>query len=168
MTEIETNKDNIRIETIIEKPEFIPLIVEKIWAEWSDDFIHHTSLINPTLITNYLKSIKNENNGNIPALFVLYDSINNALIGFCWIDNEDANVMNWVKPWLSHVFVMEEYRNKGYATTLLQKVTPLYSPLHLWATTKELSEFYTRFGFELLDMILHYNDDAYIYVMKKM
>lgn len=149
-----------------EKVEFLDSIIHHVWKEWSCEYIKHTKFTSPELlreevISNHLKD------NNIPMIYVIYKPNLNVLVGFCFIDVEDTNVMTFLTPWLANVFIVKEFRGKGFGDILLRYVTSLYSPLYLWTDTKSLVNYYAKFGFEVVASILEHGELSNLTVMKK-
>jgi GNAT superfamily N-acetyltransferase len=166
---------NLSVLTLREKPHLIDEVVNCIWTLWSHEYISYTPIHTQEQLYRYY--YKNIYNASLPIVYVLCFTTTttkgknvDTLVGFCCIDTVDCNVSPWLSPWLSNVYIKEEYRGKGYSSVLLNAVVPLYTPLHLWITTKKMMGFYERFGFTLLEETPKRGvekEDVSLYVMKK-
>ena len=134
-------------------PEFIPAIINAIWNEWSEDYIKRTNYKTKADLENFYLQIT-RCDASIPDAYIIFDTDSHTIIGSCLIDVEDMGVHpECPGPWLANVYVMEPYRNCGYATKLLEYVTSRYKKLHLWTFNTKLAEFYERFGFRVKEVI---------------
>lgn len=146
-----------------ECPALIPQIVAEIWREWSEDFETQTAYTSPALLQRFVESTVLSD--AVPVVYAMRRD--EELLGFCFVDTEDANVMPWLAPWLANVMVLERFRGMGYSALLLNHVVPLHTPLYLWASTKQLADLYVRFGFELLEVIPKHGAHVDLHVMVK-
>jgi GNAT superfamily N-acetyltransferase len=154
------------ITTIMEKMEYIDLVVGCVWKQWSREYVEHTDITSAELLKESIYNMC-KHGGDIPMIYVIYNRENDSLIGFCFIENEDCGVKPWLSPWLSNLYIMEEYRNKGYSKKLFEYILPMYKTLHLWCTTLELSSYYNKYGFAVIDVIYNYEYNKTIYVMRR-
>ena len=157
---------NFNIDVLFRHKHFIDDVVNAIWNEWSKDFISFTNYKTIEELKEFYDKCGDER--SIPVCYILFNQTN--LIGTCIIDNEDMNVKPQLKPWLTSVFILEPYRNKGYASALLQYVIPMYKILHLWTFNENLANFYKKFGFEQNEIISkhgHYENIIYMNYEKK-
>ena len=142
------------IDTLYKHHEFIPAIVDAIWDEWSEDYIARTRYkTKKDLEALYFKAANNAE--GIPEAYVIFEG--DTVIGSCLIDVEDMGVhpVSYIipGPWLANVYVMKPFRNKGYATRLLEYVVARYENMHLWTFNMKLATFYERFGFCIKEII---------------
>ena len=151
----------ISIDYLCDKPEFIKEIVEDIWSEWSRDFIYFT---NYKSLQDLLVFYKNTTK-DIPTCFVLHDDL--KVLGSCLIDIEDMQVHQELRPWLANVYIHPEYRNKKYATQLIQYVVERFPVLNLWTFTEDFAKFYERFGFKTKEIIPHHGYYNNLYFMQR-
>ena len=93
-------------------------------------------------------------------IFVIY--YNNKFIGCASIQDSDWNIRPDLSPWLSNVFIHPEYRNKGIAKRLIERVLKYHNnTIYLWSTD---FTYYKQFGFKLLDKQQNGKD---IYIFKR-
>jgi RimJ/RimL family protein N-acetyltransferase len=137
---------NLIFEPLKMHPEFTEELREIYWNEWSD-------------------SIKIEFNINIFSEYKLDDNIkyylvleiiNNTkkLVGTIASSPCDLEVdeLKHLTPWLSYVYILPEYRNKGIAKIMInwflnkEDIRPIY----LWCIDS-LKSFYSKFNFEIID-----------------
>ena len=134
--------------------EFIEEIKLIYWNEWSD------SLKKEFNINNFSEY----NLDNTIKYFIGYINNNNnkKLICSIALTPNDLGEITELSPWLSYVYVIDEYRNKGIANYMINwflnniQIRPLY----LWCK-HPLEKFYNKFGFEIIE----YRTD--ISIMKK-
>jgi GNAT superfamily N-acetyltransferase len=153
------------VQTLRACPLHLSAVVHHLWNEWSSDFLHHSSILSPDLMTDFLTT--STTNDDVPVVHILHhpSTDTDTLIGFAFINTEDAGVMPWLSPWLANVFIVPEFRGKGYASHLLTDVLPKYPTLYLWTYTKELSDYYVKFGFQVIDIIPQHGEHTNVHVM---
>jgi GNAT superfamily N-acetyltransferase len=136
------------INLLCDRQDFIPVLVEHIWNEWKHDFINLTDYKTPEALYNFYRSTSGI---QIPTAYVMHK--NDTFIGTCLVDNEDMQLYPDRRPWLASVYIAPEFRNKGYASLLINYVAPKYPLLHLWTFNQQLADLYKRFGFEEKEVI---------------
>jgi N-acetylglutamate synthase-like GNAT family acetyltransferase len=106
----------------------------------------------------------------IPSGYVLIDNKNNnKFVGF--ISVEKNNAFKDKKLWLSNLFIVPNYRNKGIAKTFLENVCKIYekqynlSNIFIWIHDFSKLLYYDRLGFEIVGQKLYEGYDFTI--MKK-
>ena len=97
----------------------------------------------------------------MPFGLALYD--NNNLIGFCVLKKDNLKKYPDITPWLSDVFILKEYRNKGYGRILIQNALKIlkdigYNKVYVW--TDQAPEFYQHLGFKY-EMQVEKNEEGY-------
>lgn len=93
-----------------------------------------------------------ENNEFTDSEIVIAAYLNNTIVGFAALVNDSCAVGFNETPYLYFLFVEEQYRNKGIATKLIDKIVKLakekYTVLYLVTVSHE--SFYKKFGFEVI------------------
>jgi len=95
---------------------------------------------------------------------------NGTPIGFCTLTKENLDNDYPYTTWLDFIFVLEEYRGKGFAKALVETVCRYakaqgYSTLHL--LTVSHVEMYQKMGFTFIEnIVLQGNDTASILCRK--
>lgn len=87
-------------------------------------------------------------NDKLPFGIALIDKDN--IVGFCVLREIDLEKYIDIKPWISDVMILSEYRNKGYGKYMIECAKNLYksmgySRIYLW--TDQAPEFYKKIGF---------------------
>ncbi len=142
--------NNIIFENLNLHPEFKNELKLRFWNEWSESLKKEFNIND---FTEY------ELDPNIEYYIGI---INNNLACSIATTPNDLGELTTLTPWLSYVYVMPEFRNKGIANKMINwyldhvKIRPLY----LWCK-HSLDTFYNKFGFEIIE----YRDD--ISIMKK-
>lgn len=146
------------ISILSHKPQFADELIQHLWNEWEQDYVEFTDLKTPQALKQaYLASC---------TAFILHNG--DVLIGSCLIDKEDMQVHPEKSPWLASVFILREYRNKGYATYLLERIIPSYPLLHLWTFNQQLADFYLKLGFQQIEIIEKHGSHNNIIFMIRM
>ncbi len=146
--------ENIIFENLNIHPEFENELKIKYWNEWSE------SLKKEFNINNF--SEYNLDKNIIYFIGIIYNNNQKKLISSIALTPNDLGEKTDLTPWLSYVYVLCEYRNKGIANKMINwflnniQIRPLY----LWCK-HPLEKFYNKFGFEIIE----YRTD--ISIMKK-
>jgi predicted acetyltransferase len=134
--------DNIIFESLDLHPEFIGDLEKSYWNEWSESLKKEFNISEESEY-HLCKDI---------IYFIGFDVINKKLVSSIAITPNDLGEKTDLSPWLSYVYVVPEYRNKGIAqkmiTWYLENV--LVRPLYLWCK-HPLETFYNKFGFEVIE-----------------
>jgi len=78
---------------------------------------------------------------------------------------DDLPIRPELTPWLADVFVPSEYRNRGIATKLVERVTAEVRLLGLdrfYLFTREAKEFYLKIGWQLREAALYRDKEIHI------
>lgn len=93
-----------------------------------------------------------ENNELTDSEIVIAAYLNNTIVGFAALVNDSCAVGFNETPYLDFLFVEEQYRNKGIATKLIDRIVKLakekYTVLYLVTVSHE--SFYKKFEFEVI------------------
>lgn len=146
---------------------YVSIIAKCVWSIWSNDYIENTAIKTAHQLEKYIETAMCNNGTEIPHIYVIYNNKTNALIGFCFIEINDADVNPRLTPWLSNVYILPEYRGNGYCTQLLRHVITRYSPLYLWTDCWNLVKYYGRFGFYLIQIKTNHGSYKILYIMQR-
>ncbi len=93
-----------------------------------------------------------ENNEFTDSEIVIAAYLNNTIVGFATLVNDSCAEEFNETPYLDFLFVEEQYRNKGIATKLVDRIVKLakenYNSLYLVTVSHE--SFYKKLGFEVI------------------
>lgn len=95
---------------------------------------------------------KKANTRDLPILFVSKDG--DRLVGTAGLFKEDLDGREDLSPWLGGVYVKEEYRNKGFATEMINRVLELAKDLgykRLYLYTESASGLYQKLGWTFME-----------------
>ena len=143
---------------IEEKPEAYELIGKYHWDEWQTLY-KEWGFDGPETITN--KWIKCKNN-TLPALFVGYIKNNDGTEKFCGtvasVYNDMSGKQTGYYPWLSVLYVVEEYRRQGIATKLINHCKEYFKKqgfkeCYLWAEKPQWEAVYTTLGWYTIENV---------------
>lgn len=87
---------------------------------------------------------------NSDCVWGIWDDDKN-IVGYCTLGFAEGVIPNvkYMDLLLSDVFILPQYRNKGYATILLREVfRQTYAPIYAVIFYDSLISFYSRFGFK--------------------
>ncbi len=99
--------------------------------------------------------------GIYPIFFVL--ALHGQLVGFISIDAKDHKDYPSISPWLNHIYVVEEFRGKGYSRLLISHAFEYlkknhFDEIHL-CCEKHVLDFYQKTGWHVVEET---DDDMYI------
>lgn len=136
-------------------------VCDWIWSEWSNDYIKYTCMNTKKLFYEYYSSLI-----NIYVIYVIVDSEEtDELIGCFIIDDWDMGVRVDLKPWLTNLYIKEDFRRRSIGSEALEYVLKIYPVIHLWTYTQELRDYYLKRGFKVVDNI-SWGDYEHVFVMK--
>ena len=134
---------SILYKNVNKHPEFAEQLREMYWNEWSESIKIEYN------ITDYSEYYLD------PTIeyYIGYNS-ENALVSSIALAANDLNERSNLTPWMSYVYVLPQYRNKGIAndmiTWFLNHVK--HRPLYLWCK-HSLQNFYSKFGFKTIETL---------------
>jgi GNAT superfamily N-acetyltransferase len=134
--------DNITFESLDLHPEFIDELEKSYWNEWSESLKKEFNISEKSEY-HLCKEI---------IYFVGFDVKDKKLVSSIAITPNDLGEKTDLSPWLSYVYVVPEYRNKGVAQKMINWYLEnvLVRPLYLWCK-HPLESFYSKFGFEMIE-----------------
>lgn len=124
-------------------PEYINKLKELYWDEWSDSLKTELNI----------KCFSEFNLSNDIIFYIVLD--NNNLVGSIALSPLDLNTNDTcsnLTPWLSYVYILPEYRNKGIASKMIKWFLEKENirPMYLWCK-HSLETFYEQFGFKVIE-----------------
>ena len=143
--------DNIIFENLDSHPEFISELRQRYWDEWSESLKKEFSITDfseyhlcPDIIyyIGFIYTNENSENNETKKQFVCSIAVT----------PNDLGEKTTLTPWLSYVYVLPEYRQKGIANKMITwylEHVPV-RPLFLWCK-HPLESFYSKFGFEVIE-----------------
>lgn len=136
----------MNIEYLADYPEFIPELAELHFTEWS--------YLNPgeTLEgkKEYLKRLCGRH--GVPSFIIVLE--NGELVGSASLIAQDMDNRPDLTPWLADVFVKPEYRGRGIATSLIERIeTEARSAgiTRLYLYTPGAAKLYQKLGWCILE-----------------
>ena len=139
--------ENVIFENLNSHPEFMIELKERYWNEWQE------SLKKEFNISDFSEY---QLDNNITYFIGIYydnnDNKNKKLVSSIALTTNDLGEKTDFTPWLSYVYVLPEYRNKGIANKMIKWYLENIQirPLYLWCK-HPLENFYNKFGFEIIE-----------------
>jgi GNAT superfamily N-acetyltransferase len=130
----------MRIEFLKDNPGFVDKIADLMFNEWGH-------IRQGTTIERYNNYLREKLNSDIIPLTLIAKSENDELLGFASIVTSDMETNNELSPWISGVFVVPEYRGKGFGGLLVDKLEQIASDLgfeKLYLYTFDREKFYSN------------------------
>lgn len=133
-------------------PKYTNLVSSIIYTEFNKFYED----INIKSIKECEKMINNYNN----RIFIALDK-QNILMGFGSLEyNDGIKNEKYVKskPWLTDLYIIPEYRNRGIGTAIIKHIISYakhigYNELFLWTNHEYLIDYYKNRGIEFLESI---------------
>jgi GNAT superfamily N-acetyltransferase len=147
--------NQVTIYHIEEKPEAYELIGQHLWEAFTDLY-KDWGFDGPEAIANWWKRAQNN---ELPALFVAYLDDNETLIGCVAAVLDDMPGLETnCSPWLSVLYVVDEYRKQGVATKLMshckEYVKSLgYDECYLWSEKPQWEAVYSKLGWNTVKRV---------------
>ena len=88
----------------------------------------------------------------IPTTFIALDGA--VLCGSAMLVTHDMDIRPQYSPWLASVFVVPQYRNRGYGALLVKRAMAEASALGvplLYLYTPDAQDFYARLGWDVVE-----------------
>ena len=106
-----------QIYTSLDKPNYLPEVAQLIFTEWKPQ-LEKEKIYTLQQCLQYL--INEFQNKKYSIMFLAIR--NNILQGFVFLEEEDMIDRKQHSPWLSSLYVKEEYRHRGIASKLVKNV----------------------------------------------
>jgi len=148
---------NVQIEYLADHPEFIPELAELHFAEWS----HLNPGENIQGKIDYLRD--NCGRNGVPSFFIAAEGT--GLVGSASLIAQDMDNRPDLTPWLADVFVKPEYRGRGVATALIQRVEAEARSAginELYLYTPDAAGLYRRLGWNTVEKCRYKEVDVVI------
>jgi GNAT superfamily N-acetyltransferase len=136
------------------KQEYIPQIASIYIQEWSWHFREEWN------ITTYEEMIKDIIDNFLDDTYLFFT--NKQFIGTFAILNSDLKSHLHLCPWFTCLYVIPEYRNRGYGTYMIETVKQHNPELYLWCYTEKERNLYSKLGFQLYEETLYNAKEAWI------
>lgn len=158
-------KEEYTVDYLSNWPELIPQVAKNCFKEWPASFIAYGLHSAEEVAEDYRVNIaKNNNNtavGFIPIVcFTTRNDttqhpikIERVVCGSIVVEEKDIHTRPELTPWITSLYVSEEFRRRGVAKLLMSKAIEVGSQLgltHLWLFTENhygSMDFYKRCGF---------------------
>lgn len=157
----------MKIVRLSQHPEYCDEIAKHTYKMWSKEYKILMKLDNEAEWAYKLKTIYSLD-GVYPMSFVAIDD-NKQFLGFLVVENN--SIFKGQKLWLSNIYVLPEYRNKGVAKAMINGVCEVLktkygvSKVYLWYYDTKMTSFYENLGFEYVDSYQY--DEFNLKIMKK-
>ena len=136
----------MKIVYLADYPEFIPELAVLHYAEWS--------YLNPGEglegKKEYLKSLCGRD--GVPIFFIAVEG--GELVGSASLITQDMDNRPDLTPWLADVFVKPEYRGRGIATSLIQRIESearSVGIVRLYLYTPDAAKLYKKLGWRIVE-----------------
>jgi predicted N-acetyltransferase YhbS len=150
----------MRIELLADHRDALPTLAQWYYNEWSHFRPGWT-------VQDFADSIAERAHADrVPLTFVALEG--QELIGTVCLDAHDMDTRRNLSPWLAGLYVKEEWRRQGIATSLVRaaesKAMELGIPT-LYLYTPESEPFYSRRGWSLIERTVYH--DCEVAIMEK-
>lgn len=135
----------MQIQNIVNNPQFIEVVSKWIYTEFYENIRHGISY------DEILADIRSRKRGKIPFTFVAIE--NGKCIGTVSLFSNDLKERTDLTPWLGSLYVSTDYRNRGTAKQLMNKVIKTSRRLGyeiLFLRTEHTSKYYIKLGWKLI------------------
>lgn len=137
------------------KPELCQQVANVTFKEWAQFYIKLSGIKSPEQWMEILQS-SYVTNDLFPSGYVVTDG--DKLVGFVAAELNTA-FKDDEKPrlWLSNLYVIEEYRNKGVAKKMVESLSNIVRDkynipaIYLWTNEPKMHDIYQKFGFIAMD-----------------
>lgn len=133
------------IDYLCNHPEYIDKVSNWIYSK----FVMKTN--NTTSLNKVIEYFKNTQLKSFPITLVAI--INDECVGTISIFENDLKTQNILSPWLASLYVSPDFRGKGIAKNLINKVQHIVKELgfkELYLRTEHTSEYYRLLGWEFI------------------
>lgn len=135
----------MQIQNIVDNPQFIEVVSKWIYTEFFENIRHGISY------DEILADFSSRTKGKIPFTFVAIE--NGICIGAVSLFSNDLKERTDLTPWLGSLYVSTDYRNRGIAKQLMDKVIETSRGLGyeiLYLRTEHTSKYYIKLGWILI------------------
>lgn len=135
----------MQIQNIVDNPQFIEVVSKWIYTEFFENIRHGISY------DEILADFSSRTKGKIPFTFVAIE--NGICIGAVSLFSNDLKERTDLTPWLGSLYVSTDYRNRGIAKQLMDKVIETCRGLGyeiLYLRTEHTSKYYIKLGWILI------------------
>lgn len=136
----------MKIEYLADHPEYIPELAALHFAEWS--FLNPGESLDDKKA--YLKSLCGRN--GVPTFVIATDG--GELVGSASLIARDMDDRPDLTPWLADVFVKPDYRGRGVATSLIQRIESKARSagvVMLYLYTPDAAKLYQKLGWRIFE-----------------
>jgi len=149
-------QDEVQLNYLCDVPQFVPDVARVLFAEWPDvytDYFDMQSLpaVEEQLREDYMKKDK--------LGLVLVASVNGkfACTGTLTTDDVPAgHPYHGVKPWLTCLYCVPEFRKRGIATRVFETIASLarrWGYRHIWLITEDMQALYKKHGWREIETL---------------
>jgi N-acetylglutamate synthase-like GNAT family acetyltransferase len=138
------------ITRLVSVPHYAPKLAAAHAQEWQHLY---SSWNEKTAMCDFLKEFHGD---EIPTTLVLHDG-NQGLIGSVSLVRDDLPDREDLNPWLASLYIMPQFRKRGYGRSLVQEAVRLYSTFgydRAYLFTETAGPYFARFGFVAIDSVL--------------
>ncbi len=135
----------MQIQNLADNPQFVEIVSEWIFKEFFENIRHGISY--EKILADFSSRGKDE----IPLTFVAIE--NDVCLGTVSLFSNDLKERIDLTPWLGSLYVRTDYRNRGIAKQLIEKVIETSKRLGydtLFLRTENASGYYIKSGWKLI------------------
>lgn len=161
--------DELQLHYLADRPDLTPQIAKHLWGEWGLYFRDWSGCPDEAAVVAYLDSH-----------YSARDQLNSCWVGtidgrfactaqLCTDDVQVQHPYYGVKPWITCVYVAEEFRGRGIASKLIRRILRRfreYGYPHAWLITQHMQDAYAACGFRVIETLAAYGDDHPFSVMR--
>lgn len=139
------NINEVKIVNLKDEDKYLEQVSKWMWKEWSEK---HGAKLEDVIY----RSRHSLNNEGIPQMFIA--KYKDEIIGVVSLWRNDLISRQDLFPWLSTLFVKEEYRNKGIGRKLQQKCIDEVKKMqykYLYLIT-DYENYYEKMGWEFMEL----------------
>lgn len=152
---------NMKIEYLADHPECIPELATLHFAEWS--FLNPGESLDDKKA--YLKRLCSRH--GVPSFIIAIED--GELVGSASLIAQDMDDRPDLTPWLADVFVKPEYRGRGIATSLIQRIESearIAGIVRLYLYTPDAAKLYQKLGWRIFEACQYKGVEVLIMVKK--
>lgn len=152
-------QNNMKIEYLADYPEFIPELARLHFAEWS--YLNPGESLAGKEV--YLKSLCGRK--GVPSFIIAIED--GELVASASLIAQDMDDRPHLTPWLADVFVKPEYRGRGIATSLIQRIefeAVSAGITRLYLYTPDAEKLYQKLGWSVFEECMYKGVEVVIMV----